>query len=57
LELHPHDAVAHNNLGTTYFQLGKQAEAEREIREALKIDPAYKPAKDNLQKLEQIKRD
>ncbi|HEY2147455.1 MAG TPA: tetratricopeptide repeat protein, partial [Pirellulales bacterium] len=37
LELHQHDAVVHNNLGTIFFQLGKPSDAEREIREALRI--------------------
>jgi Tfp pilus assembly protein PilF len=43
--------VTHNNLGTVLFQQGHLEQAEQEIRESLRIDPNYGPARENLEKL------
>ncbi len=54
LEQHPDDAVVHNGLGTVYFREGRHAEALKEIREALRINPSYAPARENLDKLKAL---
>ena len=55
LQLHPQDAVAHNILAVVLIQNGKLEEAGQEIRESLRIDPTYGPARDNLRKLERMR--
>src|SRR5579863_3429337 len=42
------EAVQHFNLGNKAFQSGDLAQAEREYRAALKIDPALVAARQNL---------
>ncbi|CAD7092475.1 unnamed protein product [Hermetia illucens] len=51
LELNPKYALYHVNLGVLYHRWGKRDLAVASYRNALKIDPSLKSAKDNLQKL------
>lgn len=44
LALDPHDAEAHLNLGFVLEALGKRAEGEAQIADALRLDPALSPA-------------
>lgn len=37
----PHDALAHSQLGMTLLQLGQLREAEKHLREAIRLDPAH----------------
>lgn len=48
LRLDPASAEAYNNLAVSYLGLRNFDEAERNIREALRIAPAYQLAKNNL---------
>ncbi len=48
LELNPHYAEAHNNLGVLLFQQNRPAEAELHFREALRLQPLLAPAHNNL---------
>jgi len=47
----PLKARPHNNLGYAYFLEGRQKEAEKEYLEALRLDPDYKKARNNLEGL------
>jgi cellulose synthase operon protein C len=52
LALEPADrAAAHFNVGQVLFEMGKPAEARREILAALEIAPSYEPAQELLLKL------
>jgi tetratricopeptide (TPR) repeat protein len=44
----PWNARAHNNLGYAYYEAGRKPEARREIRAALRLDPAMEKARANL---------
>lgn len=44
----PKDAVVYYNLGNSYYRLNRIAPAVLNYERALKIDPGYKEAKDNL---------
>src|SRR4051812_17230234 len=44
----PKDAVVYYNLGNTYYRLNRIAPAVLNYERALKVDPGYKDAKDNL---------
>lgn len=48
----PNKARAHNNLGYAYMQAGRKSEAIREFGVALKLDPKYYKARNNLIGLE-----
>jgi tetratricopeptide (TPR) repeat protein len=48
----PWNPRAHNNLGYAYYLAGRQAEAQREMRIALALDPAYLKARANLRLLD-----
>lgn len=48
VEKDPKNAIAHNDLGWAYRQNNKHKEAEVELREALKLDPALSFAHSNL---------
>lgn len=47
-------AEAHNNLGVTYAQMGKYREAQQEFSLALKLNPNYQSAINNLTRLQSI---
>jgi Flp pilus assembly protein TadD len=49
----PDNARAHNNLGFAYFHAGRNAEAMAEYREALRLQPDYERAEENLAALAQ----
>ncbi|HNB22200.1 MAG TPA: tetratricopeptide repeat protein, partial [Candidatus Melainabacteria bacterium] len=48
VEQNPKSAIAHNDLGWAYRQNNKHKEAEEELRQALKLDPALSYAHSNL---------
>ncbi len=37
----PHDALAHSQLGMSFLQLGQLSQAEKHLREAIRLDPAH----------------
>jgi tetratricopeptide (TPR) repeat protein len=51
LALCPDDDVAHYELGKTLAERGRNAEAEKEFEAALKINPAFLEAKNQLEAL------
>ena len=51
LGLCPDDDVAHFELGKTLAERGRNAEAEKEFQAALKINPAFMEAKNQLEAL------
>lgn len=53
LRLCPDVAMFHNRLGELYLTLNREADAEFEFKEALRLDPQYRPAEQNLAKLKQ----
>ena len=48
LRLCPSNPSYHNGLGEIYVSLNRMDDAEYEFREALKLDPNYSPALQNL---------
>jgi tetratricopeptide (TPR) repeat protein len=48
LEKEPNHVQCHGNLGICYSLLGRKADAERELKKALELDPAYHVARTNL---------
>ena len=48
VQLDPHDAKAHNNLGIIMKELGRLEEAEASYRQAIKLKPALAEAHSNL---------
>ena len=44
----PDDADAHDNLGYTYYELGKYKEAIESCKQAIRIDPDFANAHNNL---------
>jgi tetratricopeptide (TPR) repeat protein len=48
LELDPKNVNARTDLGTAYFNLGRPADALREYRQSLEIDPTHQPTLFNL---------
>jgi tetratricopeptide (TPR) repeat protein len=48
LEKEPDHVQSHGNLGICYSFLGRKADAERELRKALELDPGYDIARTNL---------
>lgn len=47
--LHPENAVVYYNLGNSYYKLNKIGFAVLNYERALKLNPSYKEAKDNLE--------
>jgi Flp pilus assembly protein TadD len=50
----PNSASAHNNLGAALAQIGRTHEAIAEFKAALRINPGYIDARNNLAKLEAL---
>ncbi len=48
LRLNPEDPLAHNNLGLILARRGTRADAVFHFREALRLDPGYAAAAENL---------
>jgi tetratricopeptide (TPR) repeat protein len=48
VEINPHSAAAHNYLGITASQKGRQQQAEKEILQAIANNPDYADAHFNL---------
>lgn len=48
VRLNPDSALAHINLGAVYLDLGEEARAEEEAREALRLSPGHTGALNNL---------
>jgi len=48
LEKEPNHVQCHGNLGLCYALLGRKADAERELKKALELDPDYHVARTNL---------
>jgi len=51
LRLCPTDVWALNNRGLAYLKLEKREKAQRDFKEALRIDPGFEQAKRNLEAL------
>ena len=52
----PNSACTHNNLGTALAQIGQTSEAIAEFKTALRIDPGYIDARNNLNKVEETQK-
>jgi len=50
----PNSAVVHSNYASVLAALGRYADALRETRRALALNPDYPPARDNLARLERM---
>ena len=48
VRLDPHVAAAHNTLATRYLQVGRIADAQKELEEAIRLDPRDAEAHSNL---------
>ena len=48
VELDPKNVNARTDMGTAYFNLGRPADALREYRQSLEIDPTHQPTMFNL---------
>ena len=48
LRLCPDNALYHNGLGEIYRSLNRLDDAEYEFREALRLDPGFQTARENL---------
>lgn len=51
LTLCPNDAEYHNGIGELYLKLSRSEDAKFEFQEALRVEPGFAPAKDNLRML------
>jgi tetratricopeptide (TPR) repeat protein len=56
VELLPVSAAAHSDYGGALAQAGRYDEALQHVRRALEIDPTHGPARENLTRLQQIRR-
>lgn len=50
----PNHVQTHGNLGLCYAMLGRKADAEKELKKALELDPKYTVASHNLQLLDNV---
>jgi Flp pilus assembly protein TadD len=56
LQIDPHNADTHFNLGYILQQTGQLSEAMEQYQEALKIKPDFATARDNLAKLQALQK-
>ena len=52
--MNPNSAEAHNKLGAALGQMGRISEAIEQVKAALRINPYYIDARNNLAKLEAL---
>jgi tetratricopeptide (TPR) repeat protein len=57
MRVNPRSHQAFGNIGTCLIQLGRIREARESLEKALKLDPEYEPAKENLRLLEGVDED
>ena len=50
----PNSAVIHSDLGSALAGSGRYAEALKEFRRAIALNPEYAPALENIQRLERM---
>ena len=50
----PNSAVVHSDYASVLAASGRYADALRETRRALELNPDYAPARDNLTRLQQM---
>ncbi len=55
LEINPNNKFAHNNLGYAYGKLGQFDEGIKHCTKAIKLDPKFQLAKNNLQMIKKMK--
>lgn len=55
LRLCPNNAETHYDLGKAYLKMDRAADANYEFKQALSIDPSFKPAQESLKELDQGK--
>ena len=55
LRLCPNNPVFHNRLGEVYLSLTRNADAEYEFRQALSLEPEFKIAQNNLDRVTTIR--
>ena len=55
LRLCPNSAETHYDLGKAYLHMDRAADANYEFKQALSIDPSFKPAQESLKELDQGK--
>ena len=54
--MNPNSADAHNNLGAALAQMGRISEAIEELKAALRFNPNYLDARNNLTKLQAVQK-
>ena len=54
VDLMPNSAVIHSDLGSALAGSGRYAEALKEFRRAIALNPEYGPALENIQRLERM---
>jgi len=54
LRLCPDNPAYHNGMGEVYLSLQRVGDAEYEFKEALRLDPGYSPARQNLDSLRSL---
>ena len=54
IAIEPNSAIIHSNYGGALAAAGRYQEALRHTRRALELDPGYRPALDNLRRLERM---
>ncbi len=55
VRLKPNDPALHTNFGYALAALGRLDDAEKQFREALRLNPNFVPAKNNLQRLLELR--
>jgi len=55
IRIHPGHLLAHNSLGVLYEDLGRRHLALRQFRKAVRLHPGFRPAAENLRRLERAR--